>query len=186
MFGPSPVLEPFWAAGFSFARGHFALRVPYDCCTPMLFQGEEIDIGIRAWTNGYDIFAPRNSVAFHPYNRAKKPPMFWENGAQHKGESMIQMGAPPLSSFDGTDRALYAAGTARRAGDFYALFGIDRAAKAVTKDLCLWSTSGQMHRQLTAYTRPDKKGIDYGRAIKELGLQMGPRKLGKRPRRDGA
>ena len=29
MFGPSPVLEPFWAAGFSFARGHFSLRVPY-------------------------------------------------------------------------------------------------------------------------------------------------------------
>ena len=38
MFGASPVLHPFWAAGFSFARGHFAVRVPYDCCTPMLFQ----------------------------------------------------------------------------------------------------------------------------------------------------
>ena len=48
MFGASPVLEPFWAAGFSFSRGHFVLRVPYDCCTPMLFQGEEIDIAVRA------------------------------------------------------------------------------------------------------------------------------------------
>jgi hypothetical protein len=195
MFGPSPVLEPFWAAGFSFARGHFTLRVPYDCCTPMLFQGEEIDIGIRAWTNGYDLYTPHNSVAFHPYNRAKKPPMFWENSAQHQGESMrsarrvqaaIKMGDPAPSSFDCTDREAYATGTVRSADDFYALFGIDRAAKAVTKDLCLWSTSGQMHRQLTAYMRPDKKGIDYGRAIQELGLQMGPKKLGKRPRRDGA
>jgi hypothetical protein len=180
MFGPSPVLEPFWAAGFSFARGHFTLRVPYDCCTPMLFQGEEIDIGIRAWTNGYDLYTP---------------PMFWENSAQHQGESMrsarrvqaaIKMGDPAPSSFDCTDREAYATGTVRSADDFYALFGIDRAAKAVTKDLCLWSTSGQMHRQLTAYMRPDKKGIDYGRAIQELGLQMGPKKLGKRPRRDGA
>jgi [Skp1-protein]-hydroxyproline N-acetylglucosaminyltransferase len=56
MFGPKePVLQPFWAAGFSFARGHFVLQVPYDCCTPMLFQGEEIDIAVRAWTLGYDL-----------------------------------------------------------------------------------------------------------------------------------
>jgi len=48
----TPMLEPFWAAGMSFSRGHFVTRVPYDCCLPMLFQGEEISIGIRAWTFG--------------------------------------------------------------------------------------------------------------------------------------
>ena len=37
-------------------------RVPYDCCLPMLFQGEEISIGIRAWTFGYDLYAPHTSV----------------------------------------------------------------------------------------------------------------------------
>ena len=42
----------------SFSRGHFVTRVPYDCCLPMLFQGEEISIGIRAWTFGYDLYAP--------------------------------------------------------------------------------------------------------------------------------
>ena len=34
-----PVLEPFWAAGYSFARGHFVLQVPYDQYLPMIFQG---------------------------------------------------------------------------------------------------------------------------------------------------
>jgi len=32
------MLQPFWAAGFSFSRGHFVLRVPYDPYMPMLFQ----------------------------------------------------------------------------------------------------------------------------------------------------
>ena len=25
-----PMLQPFWAAGLSFSRGHFVVRVPYD------------------------------------------------------------------------------------------------------------------------------------------------------------
>ena len=35
----APQLEPYWAAGFSFSRGHFTLRVPYDAYLPMVFQG---------------------------------------------------------------------------------------------------------------------------------------------------
>merc|ERR1711957_736793 len=37
-----PMLQPFWAAGMSFSRGHLAYHVPYDCCAPQVFQGEEI------------------------------------------------------------------------------------------------------------------------------------------------
>lgn len=33
-----PQLQPFWAAGFSFSRGHFKYRVPYDGYEPMVFQ----------------------------------------------------------------------------------------------------------------------------------------------------
>jgi len=76
-----PQLQPFWAAGFSFSRGHFKLRVPYDAYQPMVFQGEEIAIGIRGFTYGYDFYAPRDSVVFHEYaersSRRKKIPMFW-------------------------------------------------------------------------------------------------------------
>lgn len=76
-----PQMQPFWAAGFSFSRGHFKLRVPYDAYQPMVFQGEEIAIGIRGFTFGYDFYAPRDSVVFHEYavnsNRRKKVHMFW-------------------------------------------------------------------------------------------------------------
>lgn len=33
-----PMLQPFWAAGFSFSRGHFKVTVPYDGYEPMVFQ----------------------------------------------------------------------------------------------------------------------------------------------------
>jgi len=44
-------------------------------------QGEEIAIGIRGFTHGYDFYAPRDSIVFHEYasksNRRKKVHMFW-------------------------------------------------------------------------------------------------------------
>ena len=43
----SPQLEPNWGAGFSFARGHFVVNIPYDLHLPHVFMGEEISIGIR-------------------------------------------------------------------------------------------------------------------------------------------
>lgn len=45
-----PTLHPFWAAGFSFGRGHFLVNVPYDQHLPWIFQGEEISIGLRGFS----------------------------------------------------------------------------------------------------------------------------------------
>jgi hypothetical protein len=45
-----PTIEPFWAAGFSFGRGHFVVNVPYDQHLPWIFQGEEISIGLRGFS----------------------------------------------------------------------------------------------------------------------------------------
>lgn len=42
----APQLQPYWAAGFSFSRGHFVVNVPYDWYLPMIFQGEEIAIAV--------------------------------------------------------------------------------------------------------------------------------------------
>ena len=41
----TPQLQPWWAAGYSFSRGHFVVNVPYDPYQPMIFQGEEMSIG---------------------------------------------------------------------------------------------------------------------------------------------
>eukprot|EP01036_Dinobryon_divergens_P045489 gene45489-60782_t len=120
-----PQLQPFWAAGFSFSRGHFKVQVPYDALQPMVFQGEEISIGIRGFTYGYDFYAPRDSVVFHEYaeksDRRKKVPMFWENSQKHRGEakkslarsmSIIRM-SPDIdpSAWDHREEKKYGIGT---------------------------------------------------------------------------
>jgi hypothetical protein len=80
-----PTIHPFWAAGFSFARGHFVIQVPYDQYLPMIFQGEEISMTLRGFSYGYDYYAPENGVCFHMYavkenmERRQKVPLFWEN-----------------------------------------------------------------------------------------------------------
>lgn len=69
----SPQLEPHWAAGFSFSRAHFIINVPYDQHLPQVFQGEEVSIGIRGFTYGYDYYAPERNVMFHYYQRPPNP-----------------------------------------------------------------------------------------------------------------
>jgi hypothetical protein len=87
----TPQLEPYWAAGFSFGRGHFVMQVPYDAYLPMIFQGEEINIGLRGFTYGYDFYAPEFSVCFHMYASGKNAKkrnrikMFWEHQDRYPG-----------------------------------------------------------------------------------------------------
>jgi [Skp1-protein]-hydroxyproline N-acetylglucosaminyltransferase len=57
-----PQLSPWWAAGYSFSRGHFIVNVPYDMYQPMIFQGEEMSIGIRGFSVGYDFYGKCYSV----------------------------------------------------------------------------------------------------------------------------
>jgi hypothetical protein len=47
----------------------------------MIFQGEEMSIGIRGFTIGYDFYAPERSVCFHHYAEGKNAK------ARNKGEA---------------------------------------------------------------------------------------------------
>uniref|UniRef100_A0A7S2RH17 Uncharacterized protein n=2 Tax=Rhizochromulina marina TaxID=1034831 RepID=A0A7S2RH17_9STRA len=172
----TPMLQPFWAAGMSFSRGHFITRVPYDCCLPMLFQGEEISVGIRAWTQGYDLYAPRSSVVFHEYavnsKRRRGIHTFWENSKRPSAGSastsmkrmvaLVRM-APDMSedSYDHKDEALYGVGTERPVELFYKLFGMDVRRKSMVPELCKFVKSGIMHHTFVKGLRPNGKGIDY-------------------------
>jgi hypothetical protein len=50
-----------------------------------IFQGEEMSIGIRGFSIGYDFYAPERSVCFHHYAVGKNAKIrnkvhhFWEN-----------------------------------------------------------------------------------------------------------
>lgn len=75
---PRPTQIPFIAAGFFFTRAEFLVDVPFDPFVPWLFMGEEIALSMRAWTHGWDIYAPRKNLIAHQYRPGRMGlPKFW-------------------------------------------------------------------------------------------------------------
>jgi glycosyltransferase involved in cell wall biosynthesis len=62
-----PIPARFYSAHFCFTLGSFVKEVPHD--PNLYFHGEEISIGVRAYTCGYDLFHPHKVVAWHEYTR---------------------------------------------------------------------------------------------------------------------
>lgn len=54
-------------AGYIFATGNLAEEVPYD--ERISFMGEELCFAARAYTRGWDIYAPNEMLLWHFYNR---------------------------------------------------------------------------------------------------------------------
>jgi [Skp1-protein]-hydroxyproline N-acetylglucosaminyltransferase len=173
-----PQLQPWWAAGYSFSRGHFIVNVPYDWLQPMIFQGEEMSIGIRGFTVGYDFYAPERSVCFHHYavgrNAAvrNKVHHFWENDEKYAGTGraamarllgMVHMNPEvPSTTWDHAEEATYGIGGVRTPEKFYETFGIDVKKKTVEGNLCSFvHEGGKMHKLFTPLLRSDGMGIDY-------------------------
>lgn len=74
-----PQLGMFMAAGFWFAPAQLIQEVPYD--PNLYFYGEEVNLAVRAWTSGWDIYYPHRIVCYHEYNRVGKP-RHWEDHPQ--------------------------------------------------------------------------------------------------------
>jgi [Skp1-protein]-hydroxyproline N-acetylglucosaminyltransferase len=170
-----PTLHPFWAAGFSFARGHFVIQIPYDQYLPMIFQGEEISIGLRGFTYGYDYYAPERGVMFHMYavkdneEKRKKVPLFWENLASYRGAGVramkrlnviIGMASYPETEYNTKDMKKYGLGKVRTTAKFFKTFGIHTATQTVEDHLCRFVGKPMMKVFLPAL-RENGMGLDY-------------------------
>lgn len=177
----TPEMQPYWAAGYSFSRGHFVVNVPYDFHQPMIFQGEEMSIGIRGFTIGYDFYAPERSVCFHHYAEGKnkqarnKVPHYWEHTNIYAGTGVKAMKRllgivhmnpeVPSSEWDHTEEAKYGIGGVRTPEIFYDTFGIDVVQKRAEQHLCRFVESGDMHKKFNPFLRKDGMGIDYRKII---------------------
>jgi len=85
-----PTQIPFIAAGFFFAHSDFLRDVPFDPYAPWCFMGEEIALSIRAWTNGWNIYAPRKNVIAHQYRPGRLGlPKFWESVGRDSGRGSL-------------------------------------------------------------------------------------------------
>lgn len=72
-----PYPSRFYSAHFAFTLGQFCKEVPHD--PKYLFHGEEISIAARAYTWGYDMFAPHKVVVWHEYTREHRPRKSWDD-----------------------------------------------------------------------------------------------------------
>lgn len=72
-----PYRNRFYSAHFAFTLGKFCKEVPHD--PEFLFHGEEISIAARAYTWGYDLFAPHKPVVYHEYTRQHRPRKSWDD-----------------------------------------------------------------------------------------------------------
>lgn len=85
-----PTQIPYIAAGFFFAHAAFLIDVPFDPYLPWCFMGEEIALSMRAWTRGWNIYAPRKNLIAHQYRPGRLGlPKFWESVDQFWGRPGI-------------------------------------------------------------------------------------------------
>lgn len=62
-----------------FTTAEFLVDVPFDPYLPWLFMGEEAALSVRAWTAGWDMYAPRRSLVGHQYRPVRYGnPHYWD------------------------------------------------------------------------------------------------------------
>lgn len=167
-----PTLHPFWAAGFSFARAHFVVQCPYDQYLPMVFQGEEISMGLRGFSYGYDYYAAERSVCFHMYaiaenkEKRKNIHLFWENTRAYIGAELRAMkrlnGIIHFTTdpYDTVDEQKYGLGKVRETQKFFETFGIHTEKQEVEQNLCKF-VGKPMMKEFMPHLRPNRMGINY-------------------------
>lgn len=170
-----PMVQPYWAAGFSFARGHFLIQVPYDQHLPQIFQGEEVSMGLRGFTYGYDYYTPQHTVCFHIYavrdhkEIRNKVPKFHENSRYYSGVGLLSMKRLntivgmedfPREEWNTIEETKYGLGQVRRLQTFFETFGIHVTEHRVEKHLCDF-VGVPMMKEFRPALRENGMGLDY-------------------------
>tara|TARA_B100002019_G_C21177449_1_gene551880 strand:- start:64 stop:1104 length:1041 start_codon:yes stop_codon:yes gene_type:complete len=139
------LLSPYIAGGMLFVKSEFLKEVPYDPHLPYLFQGEEILLSARLWTNGYDFYLPRKNICKHSYTRNDKP-KFWNdiksyNKIQKKSLLRVKYYLGWVKEKDITDKSIlinkekYGLGNKRSIEDYLKFAGID-IKRQVNENYC--------------------------------------------------
>lgn len=111
-------------AGYIFSIGKLVEEVPYD--ERISFMGEELCFAIRAYTRGWEIFAPNKMLLYHFYKRSEYPKL-WNTGSLkskwfdfEKQSNLVQE-----SVLTGMERGVYGVEDYERFLDYQDMIGID-------------------------------------------------------------
>jgi Glycosyltransferase (GlcNAc) len=127
-----PVPARFWSAHFSFSDGRFNEEVVVS--PEGYFHSEEIVMGVRAWTHGYDLFTPHQTVIWHEYTR-KGRTCHWDDHVDWTRRHTHAVGGyRRLFGVDGTpqeSQETYGFGAVRTLHDFERYAGVEFASRGV-------------------------------------------------------
>lgn len=105
-------------------------------------------------------------IAFHPYTRKQKPPIFIEN---HIPADLVRKAKNRLGHISGfyfgedynrEDMEKYGLGNVRSISRFNEVFGVFPESKEIA-DNCRDTVSASLHDRLHVFLRKDGLGIDY-------------------------
>ena len=134
-----PPMSRFLCGHFGFARSQWAKEIKHD--PDIYFSGEEINLTVRSYTHGYDIFHPYKIVVWHSTMREERAgKLKWDDdaklgvdwwGRQEKARAKIrQLFRIEDNGFDLTG---YDLGTERTIADYEAYAGVNFKNKSVQK-----------------------------------------------------
>ena len=134
-----PIPARFYSAHFCFTLGTFCEEVPHD--PRYYFHGEEITIGVRAYTHGYDLFHSHKLVCYHEFSRDYRPDKHWDNYSdctKHNQETYRLMrgllGIDGESLSDKETYGTYGLGTERTIADWELYAGVQFSDRSVKQD----------------------------------------------------
>jgi glycosyltransferase involved in cell wall biosynthesis len=147
-----PFPTRFVSAHFIFTLGKFVDEVPYD--PNLYFHGEESSLAARAYTHGYDLFAPHKVIVWHEYTRKGKK-RHWDDSQDWKAKDDASYARfrklfgmdPGCSPCQRKALAPYGFGTVRSLEDFERYAGLKFSTR-------------QIHKETIEYKFPPIKG-DY-------------------------
>jgi hypothetical protein len=135
-----PPMSRFLSGHFCFARSEWAKEIKHD--TDIYFSGEELNLTVRSYTHGYDLFHPHKLVVWHSTMREERSGMLkWDDDsklgvdwfqkqeyARKKIRVLLRTEEDPTIDLTGYDL-----GTVRSLRDFEKYAGFHFKRKAVQK-----------------------------------------------------
>jgi hypothetical protein len=116
---------PFLFAGFIFGRSQWLRDVPSD--PDMYYWGEEQSLCIRSWTRGYDIYLPKENMAWHysGTEESKASPHHWDV-LEEKSAELNNIAFNKLARLmQGQVEGIYGLGTERTVQEWMDFSGVD-------------------------------------------------------------
>jgi hypothetical protein len=132
-----PLMGRYYSAHFAFSLGSFAKEVKHD--PYYYFHGEEINIAVRAFTYGYDIFYPNKVICWHEYTRKGRSKQWDDDKKWAERNNICHLRNRKLFGMDNEindiDFGIYGFGNIRSLKDYEKYAGMKFSSRSITQDV---------------------------------------------------